>query len=214
MCRVRFPLEGGTGAIWKAVARLLPQEKQVIAYLLVHMLCQEAAGICSSISLQALCGIAVDCRPPFECASWQMSRLGPCGSSHSALPVSQKYGEEYMVMSIDKEAKVATLACGQKIQYEALVSTMPLDLTLHWLGQPKWADELSHRSPSCPHPVAMQSAVSCLLIAAQAGGTNLPTLTISAAASPAPFLRPDSFRNCLSYILHNVRCQSRMHPPL
>ena len=25
----RFPLEGGTGAIWKAVARLLPQEKQV-----------------------------------------------------------------------------------------------------------------------------------------------------------------------------------------
>ena len=27
--RIRFPLEGGTGAIWKAVARLLPWEKQV-----------------------------------------------------------------------------------------------------------------------------------------------------------------------------------------
>ena len=25
----RFPTEGGTGAIWKAVARLLPQEKMV-----------------------------------------------------------------------------------------------------------------------------------------------------------------------------------------
>jgi hypothetical protein len=24
----RFPLEGGTGAIWKAVSRLLPEEKQ------------------------------------------------------------------------------------------------------------------------------------------------------------------------------------------
>ena len=27
----RFPLEGGTGAIWKAVARLLPKDKQVCA---------------------------------------------------------------------------------------------------------------------------------------------------------------------------------------
>lgn len=46
---------------------------------------------------------------------------------------------------LDRKAKVATLASGAKIQYEALVSTMPLDLTLAWLGQPKWADELSHR---------------------------------------------------------------------
>ena len=28
----RFPLEGGTGAIWKAVARLLPKDKQVRAW--------------------------------------------------------------------------------------------------------------------------------------------------------------------------------------
>jgi len=64
---------------------------------------------------------------------------------------SQKYGEEYTVAGIDKEAKVATLANGMKIQYEALVSTMPLDLTLHWLGQPEWAEELSHRLATSPH---------------------------------------------------------------
>jgi hypothetical protein len=49
------------------------------------------------------------------------------------------------VVSLDKECKVATLANGLKVQYEALVSTMPLDLTLHWLGQTQLADELSHR---------------------------------------------------------------------
>ena len=32
-----------------------------------------------------------------------------------------------------------------EIQYEALVSTVPLDLTLNWLGQANWATELSHR---------------------------------------------------------------------
>ncbi len=57
----------------------------------------------------------------------------------------QKYGGEYAVVSLDKECKVATLANGLKVQYEALVSTMPLDLTLHWLGQTQLADELSHR---------------------------------------------------------------------
>ncbi|BDA50044.1 hypothetical protein COCOBI_15-1720 [Coccomyxa sp. Obi] len=95
----RFPLEGGTGAIWKAVARLLPKDKQ-------------------------------------------------------------RYGEEYAVVSLDKDAKVATLANGQSIQYDALVSTMPLDNTLRWLGQPEWADTLSHSSShivgiglrgQCPH---------------------------------------------------------------
>ena len=57
----------------------------------------------------------------------------------------QKYGEEFRVVSLDKDAKIATLASGRKIQYEALLSTMPLDLTLQWLGQQKWAAELSHR---------------------------------------------------------------------
>jgi len=74
-----------------------------------------------------------------------------CAYFDAMLWCSQKYGEEYTVAGIDKEAKVATLANGMKIQYEALVSTMPLDLTLHWLGQPEWAEELSHRSAISPH---------------------------------------------------------------
>ena len=49
------------------------------------------------------------------------------------------------MVSLDKDAKVATLANGQSIQYDALISTIPLDITLRWLGQPKWADTLSHR---------------------------------------------------------------------
>ena len=49
------------------------------------------------------------------------------------------------MIGLDKEAKEATFACGAKIQYEALLSTMPLDLTLRKLGKPEWAKELSHR---------------------------------------------------------------------
>ncbi len=64
----------------------------------------------------------------------------------------QRYGEEYAVTSLDKDTKVATLANGQSIQYDALVSTMPLDITLRWLGQPEWADTLSHRWGTGHHP--------------------------------------------------------------
>ena len=72
----------------------------------------------------------------------------------------QRYGEDYAVTSLDKDAKVATLANGQSIQYDALVSTMPLDITLRWLGQPDWADTLSHRWATTQHledPVALSS---------------------------------------------------------
>lgn len=73
----------------------------------------------------------------------------PLGTMHGSLRnlvfSMQRYGEEYAVVSLDKDAKVATLANGQSIQYDALVSTMPLDITLRWLGQPDWADTLSHR---------------------------------------------------------------------
>lgn len=55
------------------------------------------------------------------------------------------------MVSLDKDAKTATLAGGRKIRYEALLSTMPLDLTLQWLGQQKWAAELSHRCAPCAH---------------------------------------------------------------
>ena len=57
----------------------------------------------------------------------------------------QKYGEQYEVIKLDRSAKVATLASGARIQYNALLSTMPLDLTLHKLGEAKWANELSYR---------------------------------------------------------------------
>ena len=115
-CCARFPLEGGTGAIWKAVARLLPQEKQVHSSSTAHQ------------SVNALCTLTCTVASPLTL---------PC--------YRQKYGEEYTVVSLDKDAKTATLAGGRKIRYEALLSTMPLDLTLQWLGQQKWADELSHR---------------------------------------------------------------------
>ena len=32
----RFPLEGGTGGIWKGVSKLLPQDKQVHDLLCLH----------------------------------------------------------------------------------------------------------------------------------------------------------------------------------
>ena len=68
------------------------------------------------------------------------------------LLLPQKYGPDFRVVSLDAEAKVARLACGTEIQYDALVSTMPLDTTLRWLGQPQWAATLSHRRahpPAC-----------------------------------------------------------------
>ena len=58
---------------------------------------------------------------------------------------AQKYGEGCKVVSLDAEAKTARLATGAEIQYDALINTAPLDITLRWLGQPKWADTLSHR---------------------------------------------------------------------
>lgn len=95
----RFPTEGGTGAIWKAVARLLPQEKMV-------------------------------------------------------------FGADKAVTNIDKDAKTVTLADGRKIAYESLISTLPLDITLRWMGKGEWADGLTHSSShiigigirgKCPH---------------------------------------------------------------
>jgi hypothetical protein len=54
----RFPLEGGTGAIWKAVARLLPKEKQVC-----RVPCS-GPGRCLCVDLRILaCGCCLDaCR--------------------------------------------------------------------------------------------------------------------------------------------------------
>ena len=52
------------------------------------------------------------------------------------------------------------LADGSKITYNKLLSTMPLDLTLSWLGKDEWAQGLQHSSShivgvgvrgECPH---------------------------------------------------------------
>lgn len=38
------------------------------------------------------------------------------------------------------------LSDGQVIQYEHLLSTIPLDTTLTWLGREEWAQGLQHSS--------------------------------------------------------------------
>lgn len=93
----RFPKHGGTGAIWKGVAALLPAERQI-------------------------------------------------------------YGSE--VTSIDSANHSVTLQDGSKIEYKQLISTIPLDITLRWLGKPELANDLTYSSShivgigirgSCPH---------------------------------------------------------------
>jgi len=79
----RFPHEGGTGAIWKKVAALLPPEKQ-------------------------------------------------------------RYKKK--ITALDPKAKQVTLSDGSKIQYNKLLSTIPLDITLTWLGKEDWAKELTYSS--------------------------------------------------------------------
>ncbi len=79
----RFPQEGGTGAIWKKVANLLPEEKQVY---------------------------------------------------------------NMKVISLDAKEKVVTFENGRKIQYNKLLSTIPLDITLNWLGRNDLANKLTYSS--------------------------------------------------------------------
>jgi protoporphyrinogen oxidase len=50
------------------------------------------------------------------------------------------------VVSVDKETKVVTLASGAKIQYDSLISTLPLDIMLNWTGKPELASKLQHSS--------------------------------------------------------------------
>ncbi len=57
----------------------------------------------------------------------------------------QRLGSGSRVVGLDKDAKTASLSDGSVLQYEALLSTMPLDLTLQTLGKPDWASELTHR---------------------------------------------------------------------
>jgi protoporphyrinogen oxidase len=93
----RFPTQGGTGGIWKAVSKLLPSHQQ---------------RFCTTVT------------------------------------------------SIDAEHKTVTLQDGKTIQYQALLSTLPLDTTCRWLGQEGWSNGLQHSSShivgfgirgECPH---------------------------------------------------------------
>lgn len=70
----------------------------------------------------------------------------------------QKYNQT--VTTIDKDNKVVKFSDGSSIQYNSLLSTLPLDIVLRWLGKPEWADGLQHSSShiiglgirgKCPH---------------------------------------------------------------
>jgi protoporphyrinogen oxidase len=50
------------------------------------------------------------------------------------------------VTHVDKDTRVVTLSTGKKIQYDSLLSTIPLDIMLTWNGKKEWADGLQHSS--------------------------------------------------------------------
>ena len=63
-------------------------------------------------------------------------------------------------VGVNPDAKIVTFSDGKQIRYQALVSTIPLDTTLSWLGRHEWADGLHHSSShivgvgirgTCPH---------------------------------------------------------------
>jgi protoporphyrinogen oxidase len=127
----RFPLEGGTGAIWKKVAKLLPES-------------------------------------------------------------NQKYGKDYEMTKIDKEKQIVTLKNGQQIEYGALITTTPLDLTLQWLGKGDLANRLEHSSShiigigirgECPH------GLKCWLYYPE---DNCPFYRITVFSHYAPKNTPDA----------------------
>ena len=70
--------------------------------------------------------------------------------------------------NLDKEKQIATLASGKKIQYDALISTMPLDITLTWLGKKDWADGLTHRYSHCHTGLTLYSQTVQILKGAAA----------------------------------------------
>lgn len=70
----------------------------------------------------------------------------------------QSYGQT--LVGLDQEKQIAKFADGRQIAYDALISTVPLDITLRWLGKPELADGLQHSSShiigigvrgQCPH---------------------------------------------------------------
>jgi hypothetical protein len=50
------------------------------------------------------------------------------------------------VISIDPEQRQVSLSDGSMVQYNKLISTMPLDRTLTQLDKQQWANRLTHSS--------------------------------------------------------------------
>ena len=46
---------------------------------------------------------------------------------------------------VDKDKKIVTLTNGRQIQYDALISTLPLDIMLNWCGKEDWSKGLTRR---------------------------------------------------------------------
>jgi protoporphyrinogen oxidase len=73
-------------------------------------------------------------------------------------PAQQRFNA--VIMSLDVENRAARCSDGTTIEYEALVTTVPLDVTLRWAGKAEWAAGLEHSSShvvgigirgECPH---------------------------------------------------------------
>mmetsp|Transcript_26755 Transcript_26755/g.32476 ORF Transcript_26755/g.32476 Transcript_26755/m.32476 type:complete len:507 (-) Transcript_26755:419-1939(-) len=63
----------------------------------------------------------------------------------SLLPQEKmSFGSGNRVVGIDEEKKEAKLKDGSTIQFEKLLTTIPLDLTLSMVGKQEWADGLTH----------------------------------------------------------------------
>ena len=67
------------------------------------------------------------------------------------------------MVGVDKDSKVVTLADGRRIQYDALISTLPLDITLNWLGQEEWAKGLTRRWGPPAHCIMERACIVLLL---------------------------------------------------
>jgi hypothetical protein len=76
---------------------------------------------------------------------------------------AQLLGSENTITGLDAATKMLTLTDGRKLQYESLISTMPLDITLTWLGKKDWADGLTHRRV----PLFILLSLTLFLTAAQ-----------------------------------------------
>lgn len=85
-------------------------------------------------------------------ATFRFPKKGGTGAIWKAVSTNllpsknQKYGDEFQVVGIDYEGKHLSLKNGMKVEYNTLISTMPLDITLRMCGKNEWADGLTYSS--------------------------------------------------------------------